>query len=106
MKIYVAQDKDGAVFAYLTKPVRRSDHWNVDDGYITMLNITDKISYLPKDVVPKWEDPEPREIDIAILAPRRTKFQIRYKVVPFLAIIIWVLSLMILVVAFIEMLLK
>ena len=101
MKIYIAQDKDGAVFAYITKPVKRDDHWNVEEGYITMLNITDRISYLPKDVVPKWEDTEPREIDIAILAPRRTTG------VSFLTILIGVLSLMTLVIiAFIEGLLK
>lgn len=100
MKIYVARDKDGAVFAYLTKPVKKDYYWGIEDGYITMLQITDKISYLPKDAVPKWEDPEPREIDIAILAPRRTTG------VSFLAILIGVLSLVILVIAFIERLLK
>lgn len=58
---YIARDKNGAIFAYSSKPTKREKAWFLDFSYVDDIyqNIS-LVSRMFTDV--KWEDVEPFEI--------------------------------------------
>lgn len=63
MKLWIARDKNGKIFAYNLKPIKISGTWVCQWG-VYSLPIKEK--YLPEGVNPQWEDTEPIEVEFKI----------------------------------------
>lgn len=70
MKVWIARDTCGTIWAYVRKPVKKTYNqlgmWSATGGYIKIDE-----SDLPEGVAPKWEDTEPIEVELIIKAKKR-----------------------------------
>lgn len=63
MKLWLARDKNGKIFAYSHKPIKIRGTWVYQWGvYFLPIEETD----LPEGVNPQWEDKEPIEVEFKI----------------------------------------
>lgn len=66
MTAWIARDRDGGLYLYLTKPNKGDEIWCIDD-LNRMARITD--AELPEGINPKWTDYEPIEVGLTIRKP-------------------------------------
>ena len=62
MKAYLARDKDGMLYLYMTKPNKLILAWSVSlgDSYNRINETDDRYAHI------KWEDDEPTEVTLEI----------------------------------------
>lgn len=63
-KAYIACDKDGSLYLYLSKPVKSINCWRTDN--MESIDLHKENVSLPPNCTPKWEDENPIECNLTI----------------------------------------